>query len=81
MKAGVIPYGIGFNKWANQMSILRPDLVLSIPSKVEDWVEWASDTCIQNAGIYPSLPIPSRKTYPEVEDWRKWAAQFVFLVT
>lgn len=78
-RLGIIPYEIDFNKWANQLLFIRPDLDLPIPpANDEDWRPWANYVYFNSSPQYPYIPYASRVLYPEHEDWRKWGAQTIY---
>jgi hypothetical protein len=75
----VVPYGISFNKWANQQSFLRPELNWPVASETEEnWQEWANLVYFNSSNQYPFIPYPSRKIYPHNEDWRRWASETIY---
>lgn len=71
-----IPYRITFNEWAIRVRTALSDESIPIPPESEkNWRPWA--TSIQRIGKYSYVPIPLKLAYPNDEDWRIWASEFL----
>lgn len=71
----VLPLGITFKSWSDQ---IRQDLInLSFPiaKSEEEWKDWAAQVVENNK--LANVPVPTNLAYPKNEDWRIWASYFV----
>lgn len=71
----VLPINIDFKKWSHSLYL---DLQLkTVPVNFEEdrWWDWAQEFVSINYfdGI---APLATKTSYPNKEDWRKWAKQF-----
>jgi len=75
MSQPIFPIGISFKDWASQMKVNFPHLYLPNPLEVSQWRFWASQVVLANN--VPNYILPTHLTFPEHEDWRKWATYFL----
>jgi len=75
MATAVLPLGISFKAWSDQIRQDLPNLIIPIAEGVEDWRYWASFVVNDNA--LSDVPVPTILAYPDVEDWKIWASYFV----
>ena len=74
-----------FESWASQLRIDLPDFdIAKVSDKtsttsytVDNWWEWANQF-IKNNNLDSSVPFPTRLSYPNKDDWKKWV---LFLVS
>ncbi len=60
-----------FEEWIAQLNIDLPDYVIPKSLKVDHWWEWASQFILNN-NLDATTPLPTRTSYPEENDWRRW---------
>lgn len=75
MSTPLLPKGIDFVRWANQLTQDVPQIDIPIIKDIKGWREWAAQIVTNNA-LY-NVPVPTKLAYPSDEDWKKWAAFFV----
>jgi hypothetical protein len=75
MTSIVLPMNIEFKEWASQIRIGLPDINFPLPFPIEQWRQWASQ--VVNFNNLHNIPLPTDISYPNDEDWRKWAAFFI----
>ena len=75
MAQPIFPISISFKEWASQLRLSYPQLYLPNPFDVSEWRFWASQVILANNIPHPVLP--THLTFPEHEDWRKWAVYFL----
>lgn len=78
MTSPLLPKGITFTKWANQLIVDLPALDIPIIRSADYWQSWASQ--LVNSNQLQNVPIPTKLAYPNPEDWEKWAPYFVSAV-
>jgi hypothetical protein len=71
----IIPLGISFANWSDQIKQDLPNLTIPIEHDVNYWRYWASQ--VLNDNILFGVPVPTALAYPNAEDWKIWAAYFV----
>lgn len=72
----ILPINITFKEWASQIRIDLPNIDIPIPpGDVETWRNWASQVVYTNR--LANVPLPTALAYPNLEDWRIWAAYFI----
>lgn len=72
----MVPVGVDFKNWANDLNRSLPQLSVPFPTKGEDdWWYWVAQFI--NANRIYNLPTGSRSQFPKAEDWRKWAYLFI----
>lgn len=71
----VSPIDISFKEWASQIRIDLPRVTFPIPPEVEKWRDWSSQ--VVNSNVLTNVPFPTKITYPDDDDWKKWAAYFI----
>lgn len=75
MSTPLLPKGIDFAKWANQLTLDVSQINIPIIKDVKQWREWGAQIVVNN-NLY-NVPTPTKLAYPEDDDWKKWAAYFV----
>lgn len=75
----ILPIGISFKTWSDQLRQDLPNLSLPIADNASEWRYWASQVVNDNA--LSNVPIPTDLAYPNVDDWKIWASYFVDSVT
>ena len=60
-----------FESWSAQLRIDLPTYDIPISYTVDNWWEWASQF-IKNNNLDSVTPLPTRLSYPNKDDWRKW---------
>ena len=78
MSAPLIPVNITFKEWASQLISALPHMNMPIPGEIEAWRDWALSVSLNNADM--NIPRADKLSYPETEDWRRWAAYFIAAV-
>lgn len=71
----VLPVGIEFDLWANQLWIDLPNQDIPLFQPGDDWREFASQL-FTNTNL-SNVPYPHEEIYPGNEGWRKWAEEFI----
>lgn len=74
-----------FESWASQLRIDLPnydipkvnDKTNTVYYTVDNWWEWANQF-IKNNNLDFATPLPTRLSYPNKDDWKKWV---LFLVS
>lgn len=70
----VLPIMIEFEEWSAQVRVTS-NLDYPNPTSQKNWWSWAQNVISLNDLI--DLPIPDKQTYPNEEDWVKWASFFI----
>lgn len=72
------PVNISLRRWGSQLYIDLPTFTIPLPplEPGEYWYDWANQI-IKNNNLAGQVPEASKNTYPNPEDWRKWAAHFI----
>lgn len=71
----VLPIGINFKNWSDQLRQDIPNITLPIAGNVRNWREWASQVVNDNALSF--VPVPTALCYPNEDDWKIWASYFI----
>jgi len=71
----VLPLGVTFKTWSDQIRQDLPNLIIPIADDESSWRYWASQ--LVNDNTLSNVPTPTDLAYPNPEDWRIWASYFV----
>ena len=72
----MLPILTSFEQWANDLNRSMPMLVVPTPTRgVKHWWDWVNSLVDLNRLF--ELPDGDKSTFPEVEDWKKWAYLFI----
>lgn len=66
------PVSMSFQQWGNLLSLTIPQYKVPIAINEENWIFWAKIFLIDNR-LDGVVQVPNKYTYPNKEDWRKWA--------
>lgn len=65
--------GDDFVAWANNLANQFAASSVPVAEDVNKWQEWAVHFLASNPG-FRTYPIPTEDHYPNIDDWKKWAA-------
>lgn len=74
-----VPEYITFNNWANDLNRSIPRLQIPTVLDEEQWQEWALSLIMVNN--LTNIALPDKHSYPEKNDWKKWAYTFIQGIT
>jgi hypothetical protein len=73
----LLPFKTDFVDWANQLQQALPDYQMYNPSSLDEWRVWGTKLLAYNN---VDAPYPTELFYPDDEDWRDWAMDFITAV-
>jgi len=71
----ILPLGISFKTWSDQIRQDLPTISFPIADSVNNWKSWAAQVVNDNA--LSKVPMPTDLAFPRNEDWKIWASYFV----
>lgn len=74
-----VPEYITFKNWADDLNRSIPRLEIPTVRDEEDWWEWASSLIMVNS--LNNISVPDKLSFPNKEDWKKWAYTFIQGIT
>lgn len=71
----LLPLGVNFKTWSDQVRQDLPDITFPIANHENEWRGWAAQVINQNE-LY-DVPAPTELAYPNDDNWKNWASYFV----
>lgn len=75
----VLPIGINFKNWTDQIRLDLPNISMPLAEDVKDWRDWAAQ--VVNDNLFSDIPAPTELAFPRDKDWMIWASYFIDTVT
>ena len=75
-----LPTQLDFMRWTSQLRLDLINYTVPIPQSQNEWRFWAAQFLQQNPTLQ-NIPTPTINSYPNPDDWRKWAIAMTAVIT